>query len=133
MKIKCGIGWPFEITKKDLRIDFYRGSGNGGQNRNKRDTACRITHIPTNTVTQAQEHRTQEQNKKAAFLRLADILVPIMKNEAQKKRFAAAIERIRTYHEKDNRVTDHRTEQQFPFDEFMSGKCLDEIIKKIRE
>lgn len=58
--------WPNNVTKKDLRIDYYRGSGAGGQNRNKRDTACRIVHIPTGITTQAQEHRTQEQNRAAA-------------------------------------------------------------------
>lgn len=60
----------FSVTRKDLEIQAYRGSGNGGQNRNKRDTACRIKHPASGAVTQAQEHRTFEQNRKAAFLRL---------------------------------------------------------------
>ena len=63
MKTKVGIGWPNEVTKEQLEVSFYRGSGPGGQNKNKRDTACRIKHVPTGITTQAQEHRTQNQNK----------------------------------------------------------------------
>jgi len=62
----------FSVTKKDLKIQFMRGSGNGGQNRNKRDTACRIIHGDSGAVGFAQEHRTQLQNKKAAFLRMTE-------------------------------------------------------------
>jgi protein subunit release factor B len=62
----------FSVTKKDLDITFFRGSGNGGQNRNKRDTACRIVHRASGAVATAQEHRTQLQNKRAAFLRLVE-------------------------------------------------------------
>ncbi len=61
----------FSVTRKDLEIEPFRGSGNGGQNRNKRDTACRIRHRPSGTVVEAQEHRTFDRNRKAAFLRMS--------------------------------------------------------------
>lgn len=61
----------FSVTRKDLDIVAFRGSGNGGQNRNVRDTACRIRHRESGAVTEAQEHRTFDQNRRAAFLRLA--------------------------------------------------------------
>lgn len=60
----------FSVTRKDFEIEAFRGSGNGGQNRNKRDTACRIRHRPSGTVAEAQENRTFDHNRKAAFLRL---------------------------------------------------------------
>lgn len=62
----------FSVTRKDLVITPYKGSGAGGQNRNKRETACRIHHPDSGVTTQAEEHRTFEQNRKAAFLRLTN-------------------------------------------------------------
>ena len=60
----------FSVTKKDFDIQFTRGSGNGGQNRNKVETACRITHRDSGAVGYSETHRTQLQNKKTAFERL---------------------------------------------------------------
>lgn len=62
----------FSVTIDDCRVDTFRGSGNGGQNRNKRDTGVRITHQESGAVGHATEHRTQLQNKQAAFRRMAE-------------------------------------------------------------
>lgn len=58
------------LTKDDLVIKFYRASGKGGQNRNKRDTACRISHQPSGAVATCEDFREQLKNKREAFKRL---------------------------------------------------------------
>ena len=60
----------FSLTKKDFKVEYYKASGKGGQNRNKRDTACRITHPPSGAVGICSDERSQLQNKKRAFERL---------------------------------------------------------------
>jgi len=62
----------FSVTIHDCRVDTYRGSGKGGQNRNKRDTAVRIVHEPSGAIGQCEEQRNQLQNKKTAFHRMAE-------------------------------------------------------------
>lgn len=62
----------FTITKKDLRIETMRGRGNGGQNRNVRDTCVRITHLASGAVGFACDEREQLRNKRAAFKRMAN-------------------------------------------------------------
>ncbi len=60
------------IDKKDVIIDYFRASGPGGQRRNKKDTAVRITHIATGLKAVATESRYRIQNLKKAFSRLED-------------------------------------------------------------
>lgn len=60
----------FSVTLKDCEVQTKRGSGKGGQNRNKRDTAVRIVHPPSGAVGESEEERSQLQNKKAAFKRM---------------------------------------------------------------
>jgi len=60
----------FSVTIEDCRVDTFRGSGNGGQNRNKRDTGVRITHPPSKAVGHSTEARTQWKNKQIAFKKM---------------------------------------------------------------
>ena len=62
----------FTIGPKDFRVEYFRGSGAGGQKRNKTSSACRITHIPSGAVGECQEERTQSVNKKRALQRLTE-------------------------------------------------------------
>ena len=60
----------FSLTRKDFRIDYFRAGGKGGQKQNKTSSGCRITHIETGISAEARDTRSQEQNRKAAFMRL---------------------------------------------------------------
>jgi protein subunit release factor B len=60
------------VTLADCRVDTFRAGGKGGQNQNKRETGVRITHRASGAVGQSREERSQLQNKKQAFRRMAE-------------------------------------------------------------
>lgn len=62
------------INRKDIVIEYFRSSGPGGQRRNKKDTAVRITHLPTGIRVVASENRHRSRNLRTAFLRLGERL-----------------------------------------------------------
>ncbi len=78
--------FEIEINPADLRIDVYRASGAGGQHVNRTESAVRITHLPTNTVVQCQNDRSQHKNKATAMKQLRAKLYEL---EEQKRRTEA--------------------------------------------
>jgi peptide chain release factor 1 len=90
-----------------------------------------MLHRETGTVTQSEEHKQQLQNKKAAFARMCDILVPLMKEAAREDTGEnTSAERIRTYHEPEQRVRDHRTGKTYRYKDILDGK-LDELFADV--
>ncbi|UCX05989.1 peptide chain release factor 2 [Shewanella glacialimarina] len=106
-----------DINPSDLRIDTYRASGAGGQHVNKTDSAVRITHIPTNTVVQCQNDRSQHKNRDSAFKQLKAKLyeLEMYKQNADKQAAEDAKSdigwgsQIRSYVLDDSRIKDLRT------------------------
>ncbi len=97
------------VQDKDLSVEVYRGSGPGGQHRNKVSTAIRITHQPTGIVVQAEEERSQTANRRRAMARLEQTLQA--RGEAQEKR--ASLQRWTQHNalERGNAVRVYRGEQ----------------------
>ena len=130
-----------KINPADLRVDYYRASGPGGQYVNKRETAVRITHLPSNIVVTSQTERNQLQNKENALSILEAKLLEKKEVEevgkiGDKRRSqigqAKRAEKIRTYNFPQDRVTDHRIKKSFHnIEGIMEGK-LEPIIKSLQ-
>lgn len=118
-------------TKKDLRIQFFRASGKGGQHRNKTDTACRITHVATGVTAEATDSRSQGDNKAKAWLKLVERLIAFymaQMTQEDRRMNSGWSEKIRTYHQPRGVVKDHRTGATQGYDKTLDGD-LDKFIE----
>lgn len=106
-----------DINPADLRIDTYRASGAGGQHVNRTDSAVRITHLPTNTVVQCQNDRSQHKNKSTAMKQLKAKLYELELKKQNQQQQAVEAEKsdigwgsqIRSYVLDQSRIKDLRT------------------------
>lgn len=114
------------LRKDDLRFEYFRSTGNGGQNVNRRETAVRVTHIPTGLVATSQDERSQGQNKKKALAVLQERLDK-HEEEAYNRRIndlrRAQVEgmRIRTYNFQTDTVVDHRSGKRARLKDVLNG------------
>ena len=127
----------FDINPTDLKIDVFRSSGAGGQHVNKTESAIRITHLPTGTVVECQDERSQHKNKDKAMKILRS---RIYENMLAEQNAAVAAdrklqvgtgdrsERIRTYNYPQGRVSDHRINLTLHRLENIMNGDLDELI-----
>ncbi len=125
----------FELNLKDVRKDTFRASGAGGQHVNKTESAIRLTHIPTNTVVECQDGRSQHQNYDKALQVLRSRLYQALLDEqnseisATRKALVGSGDRsakIRTYNYPQGRVTDHRINKTiYNLSNYMNGDVQD--------
>ncbi|GAA2721590.1 peptide chain release factor 1 [Actinocorallia aurantiaca] len=129
-----------QIDPNDLRVDVFRSGGPGGQSVNTTDSAVRITHIPTGTVVQCQNEKSQLQNKESALRVLRSRLLAAAQEEADaaasaerkaQVRTVDRSERIRTYNFPENRISDHRVGfKAYNLDQVMDGD-LQSVIQAL--
>jgi peptide chain release factor 1 len=122
---------------RDLRIDVKRASGPGGQSVNTTDSAVRVTHLPTGTVVEIQDEKSQHKNKAKA---IAILRTRLLEAERQRQREADSVTRrsmigagdradkIRTYNYPQDRVTDHRVNEDLSNLPKVMGGELDKLI-----
>lgn len=126
-----------EINTADLKIDYFRASGAGGQHINKTESAVRITHLPTGVVVECQDERSQHKNKDRAMKILRSRLYEALQQEqndkiASERKMQVGTgdrsERIRTYNYPQGRLTDHRIGLTIYRLEDMLNGNLDEVF-----
>ena len=131
-----------DLNMDDVRVDYFRASGAGGQHVNKTSSAVRMTHIPTGMVVECQDERSQLENRAKALR----VLKARLLDQAQQKADAELTEerrsqvgtgdrseRIRTYNFPQGRVTDHRINlTMYKLDNILNGD-IDEFIQALAE
>ena len=131
-----------KIEDKDLRIDTFCASGNGGQSVNTTYSAVRITHLPTNTVVSCQDEKSQTQNRLKGMQILRSRILDKLEQEKQDKESAQRksqigtgdrSEKIRTYNFPQDRLTDHRIKLSLHnLPDIMSGDLMP-LIEKLQQ
>lgn len=132
-----------DINPADLKIDTFRSSGAGGQHINKTESAIRITHIPTGTIVECQDERSQHKNRARAMSLLASRILSAKQEKQQAEQSSMRklqvgsgdrSERIRTYNYPQGRLTDHRINLTlYKLDDIMQGGLEQVIEPLIRE
>lgn len=132
----------FKIKNEDLKIEFTKASGHGGQYVNKRETAVKITHLPTGIFVKCQSERSQLKNKEIAlkilrakiFQKEKEKIEREIKEKREKQiKMAQRAEKIRTYNFPENRITDHRLGKTWRnLKEVLEGN-LDKIIGELEK
>jgi len=133
------------LDPKDLKVEFMRSSGAGGQGVNTTDSACRILHLPTGQAVKAQDTRSQDSNRKLALERLSELLFhaeyeKVMSQVARTRRSQVGSmnrnEKIRTYNYSRHQLNDHRvsgTVQLASCDAFFKGQLGYEVLEDLRD
>jgi peptide chain release factor 1 len=114
------------FTRKDFKIDWFSGTGAGGQFRNKHQNTCRITHIPTGLTATCGDNRERPKNQIAAFKVLAERVLAHYRSKEVRPQVNTTV--IRTYHQPDNRVKDHLSGFQQPYSKVVDGCFIGDMI-----
>ena len=116
------------LTKKDFRIEWFSGTGKGGQHRNKHQNCCRIIHLETGIKAQSTNSRERTTNQREAFKRLAARLVAYYKATDETER-EINIEVIRNYHAERNEVLDKASGLRLPYRQVVVTGDIREMIE----
>lgn len=116
-----------KVTEDQFRYEWFSGTGKGGQHRNKHQNCCRCIHEPTGIQANGTNSRSREDNKRAAYITCLSRVQAHFHKDTE--RFLAGDERIRTYHEADNRVTDHASGLQETYSYVMEKGGIDDMIE----
>lgn len=131
-----------DIKPEDIKMDFFRSGGSGGQNVNKVSTAVRLTHTPTGVVVECQEQRTQGQNRAKAMEVLESRLYQMMQEQQIQKiedirsnqvGSGDRSEKIRTYNFPQDRITDHRIKKSWHNIEAKMNGDLDKVLTELNQ
>lgn len=116
------------LTKKDFRIEWFSGTGKGGQNRNKRQNCCRITHIETGLRAVGQNGRDRVENQRTAFTTLSKRIIAYYQAlDDQPPEISNEV--IRNYHAERNEVLDKASGLRRPYKDVVIGGDLSEMIE----
>jgi protein subunit release factor A len=122
-----------KIVKSDLKIEYTRGTGAGGQHKNKTETCCEITHIPTGIKERCQDSRSKSTNYETALKRVTlrvEELAKQKKHNALNERRNQMLEEagvIRTYNFQRSEVKDHRNKKTASLKKVLDGEI--ELLK----
>jgi len=115
------------LTKKDFKLEWYSGSGAGGQHRNKHQNCCRITHIDTGLKAIGTESKERATNQRVAFERLAKLIIAHHFDEQKERR--EDTKPIRNYHAVRNEVHDKASGLKQPYKDVVTDANLSEMIE----
>jgi protein subunit release factor B len=114
------------LTKKDFILEWFSGSGAGGQHRNKHQNCCRITHKDSGLRAQATEHRERVKNQELAFNRLALLILATQATEKERNQSGTKV--IRNYHEPRNEVIDKASGLRLTYKDVIGKRNIGPMI-----
>ena len=114
------------LSKKDFKLEWYSGSGAGGQHRNKHENCCRITHIETGISAIGTASKSRVSNQKHAFSHLAARLIAHCASPESRREDG---ERVRTYHAERNEVLDHASGRSMRYSEVIGKGNVGPLIE----
>lgn len=113
------------FSAKDFKLEWYSGTGKGGQHRNKHQNCCRITHLETGISANGTSSRERSANQKEAFHTLCNRLIAYYSVPEERRNTS---ERIRTYHAVRNEVIDHASGLKQTYSEVVNNGNLSDMI-----
>ena len=120
------------LTKKDFNLDWYSGTGKGGQKRHTVKACCRITHIESGITVNGTASRSRVENQRTAFTKLAELVIQWYKDQEDTEK-AISNETIRNYHAERNEVLDKASGHKQSYKEVVVGGDLGDMIAARRK